>query len=59
MTGWGANKVDDYNAMWKHVIEDEPHFVHRCSPCRKRSVMQQRMPLERRVDLEQRLTGAE
>ncbi|CAK0862474.1 unnamed protein product [Prorocentrum cordatum] len=51
--GWDVDKDDDYNAMWQHIIEDEPYFVHMCPPCRKLSIMQQCMPLDRRKDLAQ------
>eukprot|EP00959_Pyramimonas_sp_CCMP1952_P378786 7934567-Pyramimonas_sp.AAC.2 len=32
--GWDVDKDDDYDAMWRHIVEDEPYFVHMCPPCR-------------------------
>ena len=52
-TGWGVTRDDDYEATWRHIVEDEPYFAHACPPCRKLSIMQQRAPLGRRVDLAQ------
>ena len=52
-TGWDATKDDDFEAMWKHTIEDELYFVHMRLPRRKLSFIQQRVPLGRRVDLAQ------
>ncbi|CAK0868212.1 unnamed protein product [Prorocentrum cordatum] len=51
-----VNQADDYNAMWKHIVEDEPYWVHMCPLCRKLSVLQQCTPMERRVDRAQHLS---
>ncbi|CAK0911130.1 unnamed protein product, partial [Prorocentrum cordatum] len=51
--GWDVDKDSDYEAMWRRIIEDEPHFVHVRPPCQKLTITQQCALLERRRNLAQ------